>query len=190
MNSNEFQSYGFGTLLLSELIVQRLSPRTHRSGGQCRPQNYRDGNRAGGRRVGGKQVPRAPPIGVTWTTSSRWCCGAIYHLEGMPARHDLDQRCRPTVAKSGAWHQDGFPTSKLPESPPSFSAWLCSSLSCCPLGERSIGPADHMQPRACRQSVEGKSPALGGSKAGRPEVKSIGATSLAGEFDRFISVRG
>ena len=39
--------------------------------------------------------------------------------------------------KSGAWHQDGFPTSKLPGSPPSFSAWrLCSPSSCCPLGER------------------------------------------------------
>ena len=25
------------------------------------------------------------------------------------AAHDLDQRCRSTVAKSGAWYRDGFP---------------------------------------------------------------------------------
>jgi len=51
---------------------------------------------------------------------------------------DPGQRGHPTAAKSGAWHQDGFPTSKLPGSPPSFSAWrLCSPSSCCPLGERS-----------------------------------------------------
>ena len=49
---------------------------------------------------------------------------------------DPDQRCRSTAAKSGAWHQDGFPISRLPGSPPSFSAWLCSPSPCYPLGER------------------------------------------------------
>jgi hypothetical protein len=53
--------------------------------------------------------------------------------------HDPDQRCRSAAAKSGAWHQDGSPTSKLPGSPPSFSAWLCSPSSCCPLGETAAG---------------------------------------------------
>ncbi len=49
---------------------------------------------------------------------------------------DPDQRCRSTAAKSGAWQQDGLPTSKLPGSPLSFSSWRCSPSSCCPLGER------------------------------------------------------
>jgi hypothetical protein len=49
---------------------------------------------------------------------------------------DPDQRCRPTAAKSGSWHQDGFPTSKLPGSPLSFSTWLCSFSSCFPFEER------------------------------------------------------
>jgi hypothetical protein len=40
--------------------------------------------------------------------------------------------------KSGSWHQDGFPKSKLPRSPLSFSAWLCSPSSCCPLDERGL----------------------------------------------------
>ena len=34
--------------------------------------------------------------------------------------------------------KDGFPTSKLPGSPLSFSAWLCSPSSCCPLGKRGL----------------------------------------------------
>ena len=41
--------------------------------------------------------------------------------------NDPDQHGRSTAAKKGyAWHQDGFPTSKLPGSPPSFSAWRCA----------------------------------------------------------------
>ena len=53
--------------------------------------------------------------------------------------HDLDQSRRSTATKNGAWHQeDGFPISKLPGSPLSFSAWLCSPSSCCPLSKRGL----------------------------------------------------
>jgi|SRR6267378_3447389 hypothetical protein len=45
----------------------------------------------------------------------------------------------PFDLKDGACHliQDGPSTSKLPGSPSSFSAWLRSSSSCLPFGERS-----------------------------------------------------
>ena len=49
------------------------------------------------------------------------------------------KRRRSTAANNGAWHQeDGFPTSKLPGSRPSFSASLCSPSSCFPFGERGM----------------------------------------------------
>jgi hypothetical protein len=42
-------------------------------------------------------------------------------------------RLPPKVA-----HGKGFPKSKLPRSPLSFSAWLCSPSSCWPLDERGL----------------------------------------------------
>jgi hypothetical protein len=60
------------------------------------------------------------------------CCSAGSRGIGLYHRRS---GCRSTAAKNGAWHQDELPTSKLPGSPRSFSAWLCSPSSCCPLCE-------------------------------------------------------
>ena len=81
------------------------------------------------RRVFARQYPLASCRAVSMAAKRSGECWGLIQIK----------RCHPTTAKSGSWHQDGdgFPTSKLPGSPPSFSAWrLCSPSSCCPLGER------------------------------------------------------
>jgi hypothetical protein len=70
-----------------------------------------------------------------------------------------------TVARLPPKRLRMFPTSKLPGSPPSFSAWrVCSTLSCCPLGER--GRQD--------EQITGDS-----MKAGLPPLLALPAHRLA-----------
>ena len=73
----------------------------------------------------------------------RWlapCRGdGVMTVPASSASHDLDQRGRSTAAKSGAWHQDGVPTSKWPRLRLSFSAWLYSPSSGFPFGQNHEG---------------------------------------------------
>ena len=109
-------------------------------------------------------------------------CRYRYHSSSRSRRTarkplDPDQRCRSTAAKSGAWHQDGFPTSRLPGSPPSFSAWLCSPSPCCPLGERGLRRTCRSLATACRAGYRHSS------------SRSRRTASLAGFIDLFGSPR-
>ena len=87
---------------------------------------------------------RGSPRRSGWRVWAGQCPMASYGAVSMAAKRS--DGCRGLIQinaatrlppKVSSWHQDGFPKSKLPRSPLSFSAWLCSPSSCCPLGERS-----------------------------------------------------